>query len=157
MTSSRPYLLRALYEWIVDNRATPQILVDATADDLILPDAVRSGDKVVLNIAPQAVRDLEIDSDYVSFVARFSGVSHGVSVPVDAVLAVYTRENGQGMMFPESGPAGPGGESDTPAAGPRPVEGVETSSSRDGDDGPDDDPDGPDGGTRGRPNLKVVK
>lgn len=164
MTSSRPYLLRALYEWIVDNGTTPQILVDATADDLILPDAVRSGEKVVLNISPNAVRDLDIDSDFVSFVARFSGVSHGVTVPVDAVLAVYTRENGQGMMFPDSGPAGPGGESSESTPGPRPVEGVETSPSKsergdseaDSDDGPDDDPDGS-GGGRGRPNLKVVK
>ena len=164
MTSSRPYLLRALYEWIVDNGTTPQILVDATADDLILPDAVRSGEKVVLNISPSAVRDLEIDSDYVSFVARFSGVSHGVTVPVDAVLAVYTRENGQGMMFPDSGPAGPGADSRDSASGPRPVEGVETPAGKtvqdgtesDADDGPDDDPDGS-GGGRGRPKLKVVK
>lgn len=171
MTSSRPYLLRALYEWIVDNGATPQILVDATAGDLEIPASVRSGDKVVLNIAPEAVRDLEIDDGFVSFVARFSGVSHGVVVPIDAVLAVYTRENGQGMMFPESGPAGPGAEADGRAGdetmtGPRPVRGAspdtgETGGDGDQNDGPDDGPgDGPDspgGSGRGKPNLKVVK
>ncbi len=167
MTSSRPYLLRALYEWIVDNGATPQILVDATADDLEIPASVRSGDKVVLNIAPEAVRDLEIDDGFVSFVARFSGVSHGVIVPIDAVLAVYTRENGQGMMFPESGPAGPAAESDDPSGdatstGPRPVRGAardagESSADDEQNDGPDDGPDSPGGSGRGKPNLKVVK
>jgi len=101
MTSSQPYLLRALNEWIVDNGSTPQILVDSTHPDVNIPDPVRSGDKVVLNISPSAVRDLEIDNEYVSFVARFSGVSHAVLVPVEAVQAVYARENGQGMMFPE--------------------------------------------------------
>ncbi|MBY6203906.1 ClpXP protease specificity-enhancing factor [Halomonas denitrificans] len=166
MTSSRPYLLRALYEWIVDNGATPQILVDATADALEIPASVRSGDKVVLNIAPEAVRDLEIDDGFVSFVARFSGVSHGVVVPIDAVLAVYTRENGQGMMFPESGPAGPAADSgDAPPPGPRPVRGADPGGDGSGadegdsgrDDGPDDDPDSPGGSGRGKPNLKVVK
>lgn len=103
MTPSQPYLLRALNEWIVDNGFTPQILVDSTHPDLNVPDAVRAGDKVVLNISPSAVRDLEIDNEYVSFVARFSGKSHAVLVPVEAVQAVYTRENGQGMMFPEAG------------------------------------------------------
>ncbi len=161
MTSSRPYLLRALYEWIVDNGATPQILVDATVGDLEIPASVRSGDKVVLNIAPEAVRDLEIDDGFVSFVARFSGVSHGVVVPIDAVLAVYTRENGQGMMFPESGPAGPtehsGASEDPVTTGPRPVRGA-TSDSDASDDGPDDGPDDNSGGSgRGKPNLKVVK
>lgn len=153
MTSSRPYLLRALYEWIVDNGATPQILVDATADDLQVPETVRSGDKVVLNIAPQAVRDLDMDGEYVSFVARFSGVSHGVIVPVDAVLAIYARENGQGMMFPEheDDDSTPSAAGDGP--GPRPVEAGDAPD----DDGSDDDPSGPEGGARGRPNLKVVK
>lgn len=102
MTSSRPYLLRALNDWIVDNGATPQILVDGTHPELSVPDAARAGDKLVLNISPSAVRDLEIDNEFVSFVARFSGVSHGVLVPVSAVQAVYARESGQGMMFPDS-------------------------------------------------------
>lgn len=154
MSSSRPYLLRALYEWIVDNGATPQILVDGTDGNLQIPDSVRSGDKVVLNISPSAVRDLDLDAECVSFVARFSGVSHGVVVPIDAVLAIYARENGQGMMFPESEDA-PDAPSDGP--GPRPVEGPAPSERADEDEGPDDDPDGPGGGRKGRPNLKVIK
>lgn len=101
MTPSRPYLLRALQEWIVDNGATPQILVDGADPELSVPDSARSGDKIVLNISPSAVRDLSIDNEYVSFVARFSGVSHGVLVPIHAVQAIYARENGQGMMFPD--------------------------------------------------------
>lgn len=104
MSPSRPYLLRALNEWIVDNGATPQILIDSTDPDVEIPDSVRTRDKVVLNISPAAVRDLTIDNEYVSFVARFSGVSHGVLVPIGAVEAIYARENGQGMMFPEPEP-----------------------------------------------------
>jgi len=104
MTSSQPYLLRALNEWIVDNGSTPQILVDGTNPDVAIPDAARGGKKVVLNISPNAVRDLEIDNEYVSFVARFSGVSHAVLVPVGAVQAIYARETGHGMMFTEADP-----------------------------------------------------
>lgn len=136
MTSSQPYLLRALHEWIVDNGATPQILVDSTHPDLSVPDSVRSGEKIVLNISPSAVRDLEMDNEYVSFVARFSGVSQAVLVPIEAVQAIYARENGQGMMFPESDPDEhePGddedsGDSAAKKSGPR----------------------------RGKPNLKVIK
>lgn len=102
MTPSRPYLLRALNEWICDNGLTPQIVVDNAHPGLIVPDSVRTGDKLVLNISPTAVRDLELDNEYVSFVARFSGVSHGVVVPIAAVKAIYARENGQGMMFPDT-------------------------------------------------------
>ena len=101
MLSSRPYLLRGLYEWIVDNGMTPQVLLDAANDEVRVPDSARSGDKIVLNIAPEAVRDLQIDNEYLSCVARFSGVSQAVVAPVDAVLAIYARENGKGMMFPE--------------------------------------------------------
>lgn len=139
MTSSRPYLLRALNEWIVDNGMTPQILVDATHENLQIPDAVRNSEKVVLNIAPAAVRDLEIDDEYVSFIARFSGVSHGVLVPVQAVEAVYARENGKGMMFPDL--------DDDPDPTPDPS----------GDDARDDSGRPSGKGKRKRPNLKVIK
>ncbi|MGK7296066.1 MAG: ClpXP protease specificity-enhancing factor [Candidatus Wenzhouxiangella sp. M2_3B_020] len=121
MSPSRPYLLRALNDWIADNGATPQILVDSAHPGLEVPDAVRTDDKLVLNISPSAVRDLEIDNEYVSFVARFAGVSHGVLVPIDAVQAIYARENGQGMMFPETESdeesEQPDGESDRPKRG----------------------------------------
>jgi len=139
MSPSQPYLLRALNEWIVDNGCTPQVLVDSAHPDLEIPDSVRSQEKVVLNISPSAVRDLEIDNEYLSFVARFSGVSHGVVVPIEAVQAIYTRENGQGMMFPET--TGDKAEDDK---------------SEPGSDA-DSDKQTSDRGKRGKPNLKVIK
>ena len=100
MTSHRPYLLRALYEWIADNGLTPHILVDATKPGVRVPaHAVKDG-RIVLNIAARAVGHLQMDNDDVRFSARFGGVSHEVIVPIDAVLAVYARENGQGMELP---------------------------------------------------------
>ena len=101
MTSHRPYLLRALYEWIADNGLTPHILVDATKPGVQVPaHAVKDG-RIVLNIAARAVGHLQMDNDDVRFSARFGGVSHAVIVPIDAVLAIYARENGQGMALPE--------------------------------------------------------
>jgi stringent starvation protein B len=101
MTSHRPYLLRALNEWIADNGMTPHLLVDATQAGVQVPaSAVKEG-KVVLNIAERAVVRLMIDNDAVSFTARFGGVSQPVYVPISAVLAIYSRETGQGMALPE--------------------------------------------------------
>ena len=94
MTSHRPYLLRALVEWINDNQLTPHILVDAGVPGVqVPPSAVKDG-RVVLNIAERAVVRLMIDNDMVSFSARFSGTSYPVQVPISAVLAVYARETG---------------------------------------------------------------
>ncbi len=101
MTSHRPYLLRALYEWIADNGMTPHLLVDATRPSVQVPThAVKDG-KIVLNVAARAVSHLEMGNDVIRFSARFGGVSHPVSVPVGAVLAIYARETGQGMALPE--------------------------------------------------------
>lgn len=99
MTSNRPYLLRALYEWISDNGLTPYLLVDATADDVRVPPGAAKDGKVVLNIASRAVSQFEVSNDRVHFLARFGGVSQSVRVPMAAVLAIYAQENGQGMMF----------------------------------------------------------
>jgi stringent starvation protein B len=100
MTSHRPYLLRALYEWIADNGLTPHLLVDATRPQVLVPThAVKDG-RIVLNVAQRAVAGLEMTNDFIRFSARFGGVSHNVSVPVSAVLAIYARENGQGMALP---------------------------------------------------------
>ena len=102
MTSSRPYLLRAVYEWIADNELTPQIVVDAQQDRVQVPSAyVREG-KIVLNISPTAVRGLSLGNEWVEFSARFGGASFDVVVPVQAVLAIMARENGTGMSFPET-------------------------------------------------------
>jgi len=105
MTSSRPYLIRALYQWIVDNGVTPYILVDALVDGVDVPPQHIQDNKIVLNIAPMAVQSLILGDDEISFSARFSGQSVNLLVPTNAVLAIYARENGQGMMFndePES-------------------------------------------------------
>lgn len=100
MTSHRPYLLRALYEWIADNGLTPHLLVDATRPNVQVPrHAVKEG-RIVLNVAQRAVAGLEMGNDIIRFSARFGGVSHAVTVPVSAVLAIYARENGQGMALP---------------------------------------------------------
>lgn len=100
MSSNRPYLLRAMYEWISDNALTPYILVDAAASGVHVPKSAVKDGRVVLNIAARAVAQLELGKDQVRFMARFSGVSQSVEVPMAAVLAIYAQENGQGMMFP---------------------------------------------------------
>ena len=99
MTPNRPYLLRALYDWIGDNQMTPHILVDAGAPGVEVPDQAVQKGKVILNIDQSAVRDLNLGNEWLTFSARFSGRPFHVSVPVDAVLAIYSKENGQGMMF----------------------------------------------------------
>ena len=100
MSSSRPYLVRALVEWINDNGLTPHIQVDARMSGVRVPPfAVREG-KVTLNIALRAVAHLRIDNEAIAFQARFGGVSQSVYVPMNAVEAVYARENAQGMVFP---------------------------------------------------------
>lgn len=108
MTSNRPYLVRALHEWISDNGLTPYLLVDAVVDQVRVPPGVAKDGRVVLNIAARAVTKFEISNDSVQFHARFSGVSQAVYVPMSAVLAVYAQENGQGMMFSaENSPTDP--------------------------------------------------
>jgi stringent starvation protein B len=99
MTSNRPYLLRALYEWINDNGLTPYILVDATNPGVRVPPGAAKDGKVVLNIAARAVTQFEITNERIRFLARFGGVSQAVEVPMTGVLAIYAQENGQGMMF----------------------------------------------------------
>ncbi len=101
MTSQRPYLLRALYEWIADNGMTPHVLVNAAMPRVRVPlHAVKEG-RIVLNIAERAVAKLELGNEVLRFTARFAGVSQTVSVPLEAVIAIYARETGQGMALPE--------------------------------------------------------
>lgn len=99
MTSNRPYLLRALFEWIADNRMTPHILVDAAVPGVTVPEQAIQKGKVILNIDNAAVRDLRLGNQDITFNARFSGRRFEVTVPVEAILAIYAKENGQGMMF----------------------------------------------------------
>jgi len=146
MTSHRPYLLRALYEWIADNDMTPHLLVDANRPGVRVPSHVVNDGKVVLNIAARAVGHLDMDNDTVAFTARFGGVSHAVIVPMDAVLAIYARETGQGMALPEEGASA----SATPAATHA---NAQDGSSGDGDDKP---PGGDDTPPK-RGHLRIVK
>ena len=99
MSSSKPYLLRALFEWITDNDHTPHIIVDAERVDVNMPPQSIQDGRLVLNISPLATRNLSMDNEAVSFQARFSGVSQDIWLPMEAILAIYARENGQGMMF----------------------------------------------------------
>jgi stringent starvation protein B len=115
MTTNRPYLLRALYEWITDNGMTPHVLVDAGVDGVEVPDRVIQQGKVVLNIAAGATDQLVIDNDTIIFNARFSGKAYAISIPMDAVIAIYARENGQGMKFAQDDkPTPPVDGSDNP-------------------------------------------
>lgn len=130
LRSTRPYLLRALYEWIVDNELTPQLLVVASEPGVVVPRQYVNGGKIVLNISPAAVRGLEIGNETVRFGGRFAGRPYDISLPVTAVEAIYARENGKGLVFPP-----------------------ETRGSPPSDPGPDGFSNPP----PRRPNLKVVK
>lgn len=145
--SRRPYLLRAMLDWMIDCGHTPHLIVDAAPEGVRVPKAYVKEGRIVLNISPNATQSLQIDGEAVSFNARFGGVAQVIHVPIDAVLGIYARETGQGMVFSAEGEAGPG--EGAPDAGPpappsTPPEG-----------GP---PGGrPRGGKGGRPSLKVVK
>jgi len=135
MTPSRPYLLRALYEWIVDNDCTPHLVARAEGPELKVPTQYIKDGQIVLNIAPGAVAGLVIGNDSIAFSARFGGRSFQIHLPMRAVIGIYARENGQGMVF------------ETPDD--YPDQGVGLA---------DEDPDVPppsDGG--GKPSLRVVK
>ena len=132
MTPSRPYLVQALNEWILDNNCTPYVLVDASLPGVQVPqDYVHNG-QIVLNISPHAIKDLLIDINGLSFNARFGGVPMAVFVPVVAILAIYAKENGQGMVFGSEAGA-PDPDDVPPPPKPEPAKG------------------------EGKPSLKVVK
>lgn len=133
LPSTKPYLLRGLYEWCRDNGFTPYIAVAVNEHTLVPREHVRDG-QIVLNVSDEATSRLLIDNERISFVARFSGVAREVSVPIERVAAIYARENGAGMAFevtdeeppsPAAEPAGdaaagPGQEPPEPPAGGRP-------------------------------------
>lgn len=133
MTPSRPYLIRALYDWIIDNNTTPYIVLDATRGALVPQEYVEDG-RIVLNIATQAVQALQLGNEAVEFKARFAGKVRQVHAPISAVLAIYARENGRGMVFTDDDLGD--------AAG-------------DDEGGPDGQP--PTTPKRDKPNLKLVK
>jgi stringent starvation protein B len=99
MTSLKPYLIRAVYDWIVDNNLTPYLLVNADARNVVAPMQYAEEGRLVLNLRPQAVHGLALGDRLIEFNARFSGSPMHVKIPIAAVLAIYARENGQGMVF----------------------------------------------------------
>lgn len=124
MTSNKPYFLRALYEWICDNNMTPYIVINATDNSVKVPTQYVEDGKIVLNISPTAAHALRMTNDDMEFMARFSGAAMHVYAPISAVLAIYARENGRGMIFDQNNvdddDGGGGGEtppSTTPTKG----------------------------------------
>ncbi|MEA5444856.1 ClpXP protease specificity-enhancing factor [Gammaproteobacteria bacterium AB-CW1] len=138
MVPRRPYLIRAMHQWMVDSGETPHLLVDAEHDGVMVPvDYVQNG-KIILNISPSAVQNLLLDNQEISFNARFGGQPMAIALPPSAVLAIYSRESGQGMLFNEEddGPTPPDGDDGNDKPGKKPSK--EADKAR-------------------RPNLRVIK
>jgi len=101
MTSNKPYLIRALNEWILDNQLTPFLLVDASVKGVEVPEQYIKDGKIILNITPSAIQEIVFEDEWIYFSARFSGQPFMINIPVSAVLAIYAKENGRGIMFAE--------------------------------------------------------
>lgn len=154
MLSSRPYIARGLYEWLLDNEQTPYIVVDAEQPDVRVPRQFVQNGQIVLNIGPTAVRDLAIDNAAITFHARFGGQPMQVVVPMPALVALYARENGVGMVFGHE-PVMP--SSETEAAQPDASEPTGELASVDSDRSEAETEDAAEAPPRGRPSLRVIK
>lgn len=146
----RPYLLRAMHQWMTDSGLTPHIMVDATIAGVEVPVAhVRDG-RIILNVSYDATRHLDIGDKWVTFEARFSGVPRLLRIPTSAVQGIYARETGEGLMFPP-------GEDDAPATASErdAAEGPTNEGSREDGTPPEPPPKGP--SSPKRPSLKIVK
>ncbi|WP_438971634.1 ClpXP protease specificity-enhancing factor [Methylophaga sp.] len=133
MTSQKPYLVRAIHEWLLDNQCTPYVLVNTRHEGVQVPWDYVKDERIVLNIAPDAIRDLLIDNEWISFSARFAGKPMDVFIPIISIQAIYGKENNEGMFFPEEDHEPPPPSDDEPD---------ETTPVSKG---------------KGRPSLKVVK
>ncbi|MGM0988466.1 MAG: ClpXP protease specificity-enhancing factor [Pseudomonadota bacterium] len=151
MQSSRPYIARALYQWLLDNELTPYIVVDAEQAGVEVPRQFVQNGQIVLNLAPTAVRDFAMENEAVSFSARFGGRPMQVMVPIEAMIAIYARENGVGMVFGHE-PVIPTEAVDAEEKEPRlnEVESVDDVSPDEGH-GDEEPP------RKGRPSLRVIK
>ena len=116
MLSNRPYLIRAFYEWIVDNDCTPYVVVDAHHDNVEVPQNFVTNGQIILNIAPRAVTNFEMNNDFIQLSTRFGGIPIDIFCPMGSILGIYAQENGQGMMF-EPEPS----EDPTPPQGPKAI------------------------------------
>jgi stringent starvation protein B len=144
MKARRPYLLRAIHEWISDSLCTPHLVVDASATGVEVPRQYVKDGKIVLNVSWSATANLRLGNDEVSFSGRFGGASMSVRVPISAVLAIYARETGQGMIF-----------ADDDAEPPQPPTGDNASAPGSPGDNPGPKPSSPTDSRRAR--FKVVK
>ncbi len=142
MTSNRPYLIRAFYEWIIDNDCTPYVVVDAYYPGVSVPQEYVSDGQIVLNVAPRAITELEMNNQAISFNTRFGGVPTSIYLPVNSLMGIYARENGQGMVFQE----------EPRSAEPQhpPVGVVENRTDP-------EKPVPPSGGDKKKPSLKIIK
>ena len=173
--STRPYLIRALHEWCTDNGFSPYLAVQVDASVRVPMEYVKNGE-IVLNVSPDATSALRLGNDFVEFKARFGGVARDIIIPVSHVVAIYARENGQGMAFPAPAPAAltadtsvgsadafladPAADGADTATGRAPLRAVPQDASADADDSVDPPPDGPSGAPARpgkRPQLKRVK
>ena len=159
--STKPYLLRAIYEWCTDNGYTPHIAVVVDASTRVPMQFVKNGE-IVLNISFEATSGLKMDNDFINFSARFGGVSRDISVPVENVIAIYARENGQGMAFEAPAVLAAGETEDAPESAPGSVPppglaSVPTADKTNANNkpAPDDEPEPPKKG--GRPVLTRIK
>lgn len=161
-SSTKPYFLRAIYEWCTDNGYTPYVAVRVDASTRVPMEFVRNGE-IVLNISFSATSGLKMDNDFVNFSARFGGVSRQISVPVANVMAIYANENGQGMAFEVQAPDGetsdasesPAEEAVSPADAAPDAPLLTSVPSAPAGQGPDDSPDAPK--KVGRPVLTRIK
>lgn len=155
LTARRPYLLRAFYDWLLDNELTPHLVVDINLPGVEVPLEFARDGQIVLNIAPRAVGNLELGNEFVSFNARFGGVPRQVFVPLAAVMALYARENGAGTMFePEPQYDDVEANVDLEVTHEPKMSVIDGDGETEHTDGDDDDTPPPKGG---RPALRVVK
>ncbi len=132
LSSNKPYLIRALYEWLLDNHATPYLLVDTRHHGVMIPPGIDRDGRVVLNVSPSAVQGLDMANDHIAFSARFGGRAFDIYLPMVSILAIYSADDNEGMMFAE--------------------EPLDAADQYDGDTRQSDDGDG-----KKRPVLRVVK
>tara|TARA_R110000868_G_scaffold318028_1_gene578797 strand:- start:11318 stop:11770 length:453 start_codon:yes stop_codon:yes gene_type:complete len=141
LTSTKPYLVRAFYDWIADNDCTPYIIVDASHRDVVVPSNYVDEGRIILNIAGRAVNDFQMTNDFLDFEARFDGIVQKLYIPMDAIMAIYAHENGRGMVFADD-------ETDVPLGSNE--EFVSENASDDDQTPPPPRPNGP-------PSLRIVK
>ncbi len=124
MTAIKPYLIRAIHDWAVENGLTPHVVVDATAPGVAVPEEFVKNGRILLNVHPRAVQGFDLQEEFLLFSARFSGQARALEIPIAAIRAIYARENGQGVAFPEESGAGdedvdpPRGTDQPPKKGP---------------------------------------